>query len=720
MRMKKISLFAAGLLMACISFGQREIPMPAIPAIRQLHHESIVNALTTISRFPLTKNDTLNRSINRSVKVLVNNMRAGIEINTALDNNTRFKWLRGINEMLSSFISGYRARAFNGAMFPSLVKAYDDAMRLDINGRSILGVVRDNPMEVGQILVDNYALQDNAGIVPAKDILVLKACQRDPDNVMKILKKYPNNRYADSLIIIAAFRDQEELYNYASDASSSLGKRIHSINHPLVKAIVRMSEMKTGRMYFPFLDDIYNGKITIDQITPLLKNDSSEYYSLLVKTRIGYAARMQHGDTPMAAKALVNKLHTKAVELYVNEINALHDLTNLNIRFKKLEGLSPEELYYIAVLSEDEIYTSSFVSGVYPRIIDRLGKSKSDSLLQLVHNDYYKKFLKMCAAYNTLDKFLDRMDKNTSQAYMKNFVSGLENTRTLEDAVDVADSYGSIYNKSLRKLILDQVQLKLAENRQKKNKRGTVIYNLLNTIFLSMDSSNHIDISAQLGINPIYTMPNQLLRDTAKRIVIQQFFYGDKDGRTFFDAFVAQFRNNPNWRVIRKPQWVEVQSARGAPVTIYSNLPLDEKQELDAKSQDELIAYLEENEIEPTVVIHRGHSYYLNSTISKLPSSGKVILVGSCGGYQMLNKVLEICPGAHIISSKQVGAGMINQGMINLIADQLRQGKDLNWPAIWRTLSGQFHGSAEEKFDDYVPPYKNLGAIFITAYNNAQ
>ncbi|HEX7691268.1 MAG TPA: hypothetical protein VF408_02705, partial [Sediminibacterium sp.] len=122
----------------------------------------------------------------------------------------------------------------------------------------------------------------------------------------------------------------------------------------------------------------------------------------------------------------------------------------------------------------------------------------------------------------------------------------------------------------------------------------------------------------------------------------------------------------------------------------------------------------------PTVVIHRGHSYYLNSTISKLPSSGKVILVGSCGGYQMLNKVLEICPGAHIISSKQVGAGMINQGMINLIADQLRQGKDLNWPAIWRTLSGQFHGSAEEKFDDYVPPYKNLGAIFITAYNNAQ
>ena len=25
----------------------------------------------------------------------------------------------------------------------------------------------------------------------------------------------------------------------------------------------------------------------------------------------------------------------------------------------------------------------------------------------------------------------------------------------------------------------------------------------------------------------------------------------------------------------------------------------------------------------------------------------------------------------------------------------------------------------KEKFDDYVPPYKNLGAIFIMAYNKA-
>ena len=223
----------------------------------------------------------------------------------------------------------------------------------------------------------------------------------------------------------------------------------------------------------------------------------------MVKTRIDYANRMQHGDTPMAADVLTNKLRSKAVELYINEINALHEEQNLNIRFKKLEALSPEELYYLAVLGEEEIYTSSFVSGVYPRIIQKMRNAKSDTLLALVHNDYYKKFIKMCAAYNTLDNFLDKMDKPTSEKLMRSFVNGMETTKTLEDAVDVADSYGSIYNDNTRKLILEQVQQELKENEQRRNKRGTDIYNLQNTICSSMDWPENGDLSDWLGREPI-------------------------------------------------------------------------------------------------------------------------------------------------------------------------------------------------------------------------
>jgi hypothetical protein len=38
---------------------------------------------------------------------------------------------------------------------------------------------------------------------------------------------------------------------------------------------------------------------------------------------------------------------------------------------------------------------------------------------------------------------------------------------------------------------------------------------------------------------------------------------------------------------------------------------------------------------------------------------------------------------------------------------------------MWKELSKSFKGEAKDKFDDYIPPYKNLGAIFIKAYRKA-
>ena len=692
--------------------------MPAIPAMRQLHHEYIIRSMDKIDSLPFNP-AKLSPSEIEKTKILVSNMRATIELNDLLDNNSKFKWLRGVNELLIGFISAYQSRVISVDQYPLLISNFDSAMHLEWSALSIEPIIQSSSIIVGSILVDNYALKDNVGNRASKDLIVLKQCQQTPSRILSILSLNPNNRYADSLIAIAGFRNPEELYNYAA-APNQLGRKIQSVNHPFVKLVASLSLTKTGRMYFPFLDNIYKGVTPIDSITPYVVSDSLKgYFQLLVKTRIQYAERMQKGDTPMAANILTAKLKSKAIEGFINEINALHSEKSDLIRFKKLEGLSPVELYYLAVLGEEEMYTSSFVSGVYPRIFARMNIPRSDSLLQLVKFDYYKKFVKITASYNMLDDFLSRMDTWDAQKLIKGFVNGLEKTNSLEDAVDVADSYSSIYTISLRNLILSQVQKELLRCKDIANKRGIVIYDLLNTIFLSMDSTNKIDLSARLGILPIYELPNKLLRDSATgNIAIQQFFYGDKDGLVVFNSFLNKFRN-PNWRIIKKSQWVEVNSVRGVPVTIYANLPLDESLELDEKAQDSLINYLSNNSIQPTVAIHRGHSYYLKNTINKLSAGSKLVLVGSCGGYQKLNDVLEICPGAHIISSKQIGTGIINQGLIDVICENLRLGKDLNWPALWSSLAIRFNGSAKEKFDDYVPPYKNLGAIFITAYNKA-
>lgn len=696
--------------------AQQTDSIPPIPAMRQLHHEYIIRSFSAIKAYAGANNKLADQDLSDAAQI-VTRLRSKIELSTEIDNNAKYTWLRGVNDLLQGFLANYQSAKVTNTPLSVLLNTYQVAMNEQLTGGSIAPLMKQLDLESAIILTENFVLATNRGMSAAKDSILVKQCARNPGKILPILFRNPATASADSLIILAAFRDPEELYSYAA-APNALGKKIQSVNHPFVKLVSRLSLTSTGRMYFPFLDQLYTGKLKMDSITKFVGNDTSAgYFSLLVRTRIDYAKRIQQGDTPMAAKVLYDKLKAKGIELYINEINALHSENSESVRFKSISKLSPQELYYLAVTGEEEMYTSSFVNGVYPRIFSGMKSPRSDSLLAMVNNDQYKKFIKITAAYNKLDDFLSKMAKKDAEQLMRGFVNGLEKTNSLEDAVDVADSYASVYNPALKKLMLSQVQSELKRCTEIKNKRGQVIYDLLGTIFSSLEPSNKIDLSAKLGIMPIYELPNTYLKDKENgRVVMQQFFYGDKDGMVVFNAFLNKFRN-ANWKITKKSQWVEVSSRKGTPITIYANLPLDETEELDAASQDSLIAYLNEEKLHPSIVIHRGHSYYLNQTVHKMPSSAKLVLLGSCGGYQRLNEVLEIAPGAHIISSKQIGTGIINQGLINVISEELRLGKNLKWPALWNSLAIRFSGTAKEKFDDYVPPYKNLGAIFITAFN---
>ena len=250
-----------------------------------------------------------------------------------------------------------------------------------------------------------------------------------------------------------------------------------------------------------------------------------------------------------------------------------------------------------------------------------------------------------------------------------------------------------------------------------------VIYNLLRILFESADTSKNVDLSAMLGIPSIYGLSNKALTDDSGRVVEQVFFYGDedRDGQNSYANFMAMFRNRSEWKVDeRNPNWVTITSVKGKPVYIYANRPLFGEDDPDAKAQEKLVEYLESKHLRPTIVIHRGHSYHLPSTLEKLAPSARIVVLGSCGGYNNLNEVLTICKDAHIISSKQVGTKTVNEPILQAINNQLVAGRDIDWIGMWTELSARFtSGAAKEKFDDYIPPYKNLGAIFIKAYRKA-
>ena len=97
-------------------------------------------------------------------------------------------------------------------------------------------------------------------------------------------------------------------------------------------------------------------------------------------------------------------------------------------------------------------------------------------------------------------------------------------------------------------------------------------------------------------------------------------------------------------------------------------------------------------------------------------------MLGSCGGYKNLSQILKNAPEAHIISTKQTGAKDVNKPIIEALDNTLRSGNNIDWREMWSGLENTFSKAPRElreTFEDYIPPQKNLGALFIKAYSRS-
>lgn len=643
-----------------------------------------------------------------------------LEQSRSLDHRLKVKYLTGLENLLKGYQEGQIKRSFPAEKGAILFPAYLEMMQADIGGQSIAPIVDRYPYETGNVLVNssNSVFFENPGFRDARVSLFRRFCTLYPNQVLPRLEMYTDVPFADSLVVAAAKRDPGQFYDYAAATRTQVGQLIRRNNDPLVRAITQMASSKRGRLYFPFLDDVMQGKQTISSLNEAMA-DSIRYYRLLVQTEIHHAERMRMHDTPLVAAELPRMLQRKAEEVFINQINALHDEPDA-VRFKILEPLQAQELYYLIVLGEEIIYTSSY-KGVYNRMMERVPHQAGDSLLMSVQFDRFKKFIKMAAGYNKLDHFLGTMPDSSAQRLMIAFARGLDKTQGLEEAVDVADSYGSINNPSIKKLIDREIAVSRDQAAQQQDKRSFVIYDILQTIFASAADST-VDVSAKLGIPPVYSLDYDKLADDKGRVVQLVFFYGDKDGIDSYGNFMGMFNGKPDWAVAKTKEWVEIRSTKGKPVLIYANLPLDNSKgdDPDARAQENLIAHMDKLGLKPTVVIHRGHSYHVKYTLRQLPGSARIVILGSCGGYHNLDDVLSKCPEAHIISSKEVGTRTVNEPILRSINEDLRQGRNINWVNMWKGLSTQFTtGEARERFENYIPPHKNLGALFIKAYQRA-
>lgn len=670
--------------------------------------------------FTVSDNPDINLHVTAALIGKINQLQKKIESDSSLGSQAKVLYLRGLERLLQDMNANWRSGNFAVIYLPQILDAYEPCMELDSRKQSIEYLIEQLPYDAAKPLVGCTAFDNNPGFKNCRYILVRKYCALHPDQAFATLRtallQLPDLPFTDSLIKIAGYRYPKQLYDYAA-ADNPLGKRIRQMTDPLISVVSKMATSNgNGQLYFPFLDNIIKGKTTLEEIDAV-KNDSIRYYKLLVKTHLDYVQRLLSKDTAFEFNTLTEMMTKKAREVFVNTINGLHDRDAIT-RFRIIQSLNAQELYYLAVLNDGIIYTSSYTKGVYPLMMSRVNQN-GDSLLRLVFFDKYRKFIKMAAGYNTLGSFLSSFpNPENAKILMRAFVSRLEETAGMEDGVDVADSYASITEtmKPIAEEMLANIRLNYQRNLAVNNKRGIEMYRILEKLFLSADTTQKIDLTRELGVPPVYEVPWTSLQTDRGPVIIQVFIYGDKDGRGVFPGLLSMFAT-ANWKIDRSnPQWVTITSLKGKPVSIYLNRPLPEENDEDAKAQQALCTYLAKNNLQPAVTINRGHSYNAPYTIRQMFPSSRIVFMGSCGGYNMIHDILEKAPDAHIIGTKQIADAPVNNPFFKLLAETLREGKSIEWIPFWKELDKMV---TNKIFEDYVPPHKNLGAIFIKAYKIA-
>jgi len=623
------------------------------------------------------------------VQVMIENMPADPE-DKLMDNQTRIRYLRALSNLVRSYNADGRA---DPVYYRKRVANFREMLIARQEGR-LPAFVKEN---INLQTLDNSELLE--GYPEARAIIYTGMGKLEPQMMIMRLGEYAEDSFACELIAEAAKVVPGEVLNFTTSTNYRLNGAIRRCKAPLVQTIVQIAtRSKAPLKAMPFLSDIYKNRKTIAEIDHIAETPDLYYKNLV---------RLKLGNETLGGDTYTDELRFRGLK-YVRTMNDLHEAAD-PVRFRCIDGFAPEELYFIMVYGQDEIYTSSFL-GTFKRMMDRMDTLKGEQLLGKVHYDRFRTFIRMCAGYNTLNRFLSTIDEDKKTRLMRDFIAGLEKGKEndLEDAVDVADAFGSIKDDKLSQFLKDEVTQNYERCAGERNIKGVIVYGLLATLFKGN--------TAELDLPPINMVPYSSLVNDSGIVYQQFFFYGDEDGKNSYASFLGNFRDG-KWKITTDKYWSVISSTSGKPVVIYANLPIPEPG--DEEAQNKLAQYLTSKNIHPTIMVHRGHSYHLPLTLEKLTRDSRIIMLGSCGGYHNLGTVLDQSPDANIISSKQTGAMAVNEPIIKAINDQLLAGNDVNWVTMWSGLDAYFQarkGPYAEMFRDYVPPHRNLGVIFIKAY----
>ena len=539
---------------------------------------------------------------------------------------------------------------------------------------------------------------------PCADSFLVFSARYRPDLVFTNYELYAAKPYSLHVLEEATKIAPVKVKRYFNP-NDPIYKALKTSNDTVIKTILQIKDKYSRKTNaFTLIDDVVNGKLTIDR-ADAIGNVPQKYLRTMLRIRAK--------KDPLGAASLEDELQIYALK-FVRVLNDLHNEKDA-VRFASIEDFSAEELYTLMIYSEEEIFTSTF-NGLFNRMMVKMGDQSGFDFLQGLGDNKFRTFIKMSAGFGKLGDFLGTMSQLHQQMLMVKFATGLEKYNDLSQAVEVADAFGSISDSLVLRILRGTIKYEYVRLKSKNDVRGMALYGLFNNLFVdrSISSQNWFSsVSQQYTLPAFDRIENSKLfaYDSVNRWLI--YFYDDEDGDASFSTFKKTFTDS-NWAVIDSGIYIIIKSKRGQEVNIYANKP---KNEYDGQARLERIFM--DSFFEPNVLVHRGHSYYAPKTIEKIKDNTQIFVLGSCGGYHSISTIIEKSSEVSIISSKQIGTMFVNNPMLKLMAEYINRGEDVEWQRLWLDLEANVKANpkAYERFLDYIPPHKNLGAIFIKTYN---
>jgi len=662
--------------------------------------------------------DNIKKDLQRFAVNDVNNIQNNLQYLATAPRDRRIKGIRSLSYFMKEIKQQFQDKKLNQFDIPLIVRKYKQTLTDLLNNKT------DDPIEKNfkdldwrscQLLANAFWEFDEKKQMT--DMSAYKRVVETPEYIFSFLENKPGFFYTDLLILFMAKNYPEQLLAYLQkNSNSTVVNSIRSQKNIYVQQLLSFSSNSLSTELAPFTEQIANNELTIDDILTKRKK-VNDYFQLLVNTIMSNNEKTEQGESPQFQMALFNALSEKSLDFYVKKLNELHSSPD-GVRFQSVQALRPQDLYYIIVSADEEMYTSTYL-GLYKRLLSHFKGQPADSVLTLVHNDRFRRFMRIAATYNTITDFLRLMSPEKSKSLIHAFVSDIENSdddEAVANATDVADAFialskDPLFNSYVKQELEDGLR-KSARNDGNQTRR---LYSILQRVY---NLVNNDESESNLSAN-YKKLSLASLKDKSGTISELVLFYGDDDGKTSFNSFMSLFKDKSQWDVNTNDSWVTVSSLQGQPIKIYANLPLNTEDEKDLAAQEALSGYLKQQAIEPSILIHRGHSYHLSNTLRYLDASVKLAILGSCGGCKNMKKIMELNSEVHIIASKQVGSMAVNDPLLRQLNNNLLDSKNLDWVTFWDELNAKFKNdtNASKLFEEYIPPYKNVSVYVIRLYN---